>query len=127
MASDPSFSTSSELYSGKWNVGITMATVNSGIELVLGDTSNSDNPMHLEMTGKMTESESLKAYHINETELRDKIGDNIKQRLKELRKSLNDGFHSSGRFVYCGAGQLDFSQPLFTNDGSVIANVTWKP
>ncbi|KAI0914715.1 hypothetical protein F4823DRAFT_557661 [Ustulina deusta] len=75
---------SHELYSGKWNVGITMATVNSGIELVLGDTSNSDNPMHLEMTGKMTESESLKAYHINETTLRDKIGDNIKQRLKEL-------------------------------------------
>ncbi|KAK6860845.1 hypothetical protein PG995_004481 [Apiospora arundinis] len=116
-----------ELYSGKWNIGITMATSNSGIELTLGDASNSDNPMHLEMTGEMTESESLQAYHTNETKLRDRIGDNMKQRLKELRKSLNDGFHSSGRFVYCGAGQLDFSQPLFTNDGAVIANVAWKP
>ncbi len=104
-----------------------MATPKSGIELRLGDISNSDNPMHLQMTGKMTESVSFKYYHTNETQLRDKVGDNIKQPLQELRKSLNDGFHSSGRFIYCGAGQLDFSQPIFTNEGAVIANVTWKP
>ncbi|KAI0526152.1 hypothetical protein F5B22DRAFT_589306 [Xylaria bambusicola] len=118
---------SHELYSGKWNIGITMVTVDGGVELVLGDSSNSDNPMHLEMTGEMTESESLKAYHTNETELRDAIGKNIKQRMKELGKSLTSGVHSPGRFVYSGAGQLDFSNPLFTNNGSVIATVTWKP
>ncbi|KAI3317870.1 hypothetical protein HD806DRAFT_550047 [Xylariaceae sp. AK1471] len=88
-----------------------MKTVDGGVELVLGDSSKSDNPMHLEMTGKMTESESLKAYHTNEIQLRDATGKNIKQRMKELDKTLTSGIHSAGRFVYSGAGQLDFFKP----------------
>ncbi|GAW23683.1 hypothetical protein ANO14919_132580 [Xylariales sp. No.14919] len=124
--SDPEDTFSREYYTASWSISIGMQLNDGALEFAIIPGDDPENPWNMTATAESDQSDNLKTGGINEKKFPKIITATISKRIETVRENLAAGLQQSGKFVYTGTGQLNFSNAMFTENGSVVADVTWK-
>ncbi|KAH8690094.1 hypothetical protein BGW36DRAFT_466024 [Talaromyces proteolyticus] len=118
MSTDP---VASANYSGTWSLSLLLST-------------DKDGQLHLAVDGSVNPRVTL-TYSVGElsnasswdTDIADLLQSQISDAITAAKENLTNLFLTAGKFVYPSNGLLSFTDPVFNEEGDVLASVEYKP